>query len=337
MIRFVKKYHLQYGFLLSIILPALFIFQETVAERMLVRFVSVLCYIFSLWIANFILVDFSKNRSKNTFIWFFRIVVAFLLTTSVYIFIGFYIDSTETMLSQVRGEKIYSLKSWLYLCLRLFLLNILVLIIKYLFDTYEEKSQIELENEALKNANLNALHETLKQQLKPHFLFNSLNTLKSLIKRDPELAEQFVNELSQVYRYMLTHQIKKVVSVKEEMDFLNSYLYLLRIRFGESISTSINIPVHVQSAEIPPNTLQILIENSVKHNAFSLKKPLVIKVYYIDEFLVVENNLQYKEENSESSNLGLYNINSRYKLLFNKEIVISKTQDCFKVLLPLFN
>ena len=100
----------------------------------------------------------------------------------------------------------------------------MIILIKYLFDTHAEKRKVALENEVLKRENLNALHEILKQQVNPHFLFNSLNTLKSLTKRDPEQAASFISELSTVYRYMLLHRDKTVVSLKEEIDFLKSYL-----------------------------------------------------------------------------------------------------------------
>jgi len=122
----IEKYHLSIGLLLAITLPGLFVFQETVPERMVIRFISSCIYIFSLWSVNFILVDFNQRADQKK--WILRLVFAFVITTFIYVVIGFTIDSTETMLSQVRGERINSPKSWFYLIVRLSLLNVLVLI-----------------------------------------------------------------------------------------------------------------------------------------------------------------------------------------------------------------
>jgi two-component system LytT family sensor kinase len=187
----------------------------------------------------------------------------------------------------------------------------------------------------LKRENLNALHETLKQQVNPHFLFNSLHTLKSLTKRNPDQAIHFIDELSSVYRYMLLHQDKKIVTIGEEIEFLRSYLYLLKIRFGDAINTEIALPDKLLKHSMPPNTLQLLIENAVKHNALSTKKPLCISIYTKDDYLVVRNNLQFKpEQTSTSSHFGLSNISNRYLLLNGRDIIIKKTEKDFLVLLP---
>ncbi|HEY5826322.1 MAG TPA: histidine kinase [Cyclobacteriaceae bacterium] len=332
----IGKYHLNIGLLLAVTLPGLFVFQETIPERMVIRFVSSCIFIFSLWSINFILVDFNQ-RAYQTKKWYLRLVLAFVITTLIYIVIGFTIDNTETMLSQVRGEKITSPKAWFYLIVRLSLLNGLVLIIKYLFDSNKEKRRIELENAILKRENLAALHEVMKQQLKPHFLFNSLTTLKSLVSRHPEQAVNFISELSAMYRYMLLHQLKDIVDLREEVEFAKSYLVLLEIRYGAAIQTEVKVPEEFLSAPIPPNTLQLLIENAVKHNSLSQQKPLCVSLFVKNSFLIVQNNVRPKRETEESSGIGLSNIENRYKLLFDRGIEIEKTIDFFQVSLPLIN
>jgi sensor histidine kinase YesM len=330
------KYHLDIGLMVAVVLPVLFSFQETLPQRMLIRSVSSGMYILSLWTVNFILVDFTKQLNQsNRITWYVKLVLAFVLTTGSYIIIGFLIDNTGTMLSQVRGEKFTSGKSWFYLIVRLSLLNVLVLTIKYLFDSTKEKRQIELENAFLRRENMAALNEVLKQQLRPHFLFNSLNTLKSLVRHDSALAVDFIDELSSVYRYMLLHQTKEVVALKEEIEFAKSYLMLLSIRFGDSITSEISVPNEFLTASIPPNTLQLLIENAVKHNALSQDRPLHISLCVKDSFLIVWNNIRAKAETEGSSNIGLKNIETRYKLLFKKDILIQKTEARFQVSLPL--
>jgi len=336
--KIINAYHLKAGLLLSLALPAIFVFQETEPERMIIRFISSFLFIFTLWGSNFILVDFKrKHKARIDLAFYGRMIIAFVITYAAYISIGFLVDSTGTMLENVRGANVNSVKSWFYITLRLFLINVFVLIIKYLFDTYEEKRRIEIEYETLKTKNLAALHEVLKQQLKPHFLFNSLDTLKSLVKRNPELAELFITELAAVYRYMISHQSKAVVTLREEIIFLESYLSLLRIRFGDSIKTKINVDNELHSSLIPPNTLQLLIENAVKHNGFSMKNPLSITVFAENNFLTVRNNLQPKEGGNEPSSLGLNNISSRYRLLFKKDIIIQQKDNYFLIQLPIAN
>jgi len=215
------------------------------------------------------------------------------------------------------------------------LFNSLIILIKYLFDINAEKRKIELENEVLKRENLNALHESLKQQVNPHFLFNSLNTLKSLTKRNPAQAVDYIAELYSVYRYMLLHQDKKDVTLRDEIDFLKSYLYLLKIRFGDAITTEISLPGKLLDCSMPANTLQLLIENAVKHNALSLHKPLSISIVADNNYLTVKNNLRSKKEEPSSSHLGLSNISNRYLLLKGKDIIIQKTEEEFIVQLPI--
>jgi len=134
---------------------------------------------------------------------------------------------------------------------------------------------------------------------------------------------------------MLLHQDKKQVHLQEEIKFLESYLFLLKIRFEEAIFTSIEIPEGAYNALMPPNTLQLLIENAVKHNAVSSKKPLFISIFISEEWLVVENNLHPVKASGASSNVGLKNISSRYRLLKSQDIVIRKNEQCFQVFLPL--
>jgi LytS/YehU family sensor histidine kinase len=210
-----------------------------------------------------------------------------------------------------------------------------ILLIKYLFDSNKEKQKIQTENEQLKTESMRAQHEALKQRVNPHFLFNSLNTMKSLIKSDPQLSLAFIDELSSVYRYMLHHQEEILVLVKDEIDFLTSYLYLLRIRFGQSLVTDIKVPEAFLKYRMPPNTLQLLAENAVKHNIFSSKRPLRISIYECEGRLIIENNLQPKIKTQTSSGLGLTNIRSRYLLSAGKDIEIFRDDRCFKVLLPL--
>lgn len=336
---FIQAYHLKEGLFISFLFPIIFFLLNFNSENIPGHFIFSLVITFSFWIINSLLLHFKKNKHTSNF-FFAKSNIVGLLTSSllaiiVYVSFGSLLTYWNILVSAERGNWGTSFKEWYYLCIKIILLNAIIILVKYLADTGERRREVEFENEVLKRENLNAMHEALKQQVNPHFLFNSLNTLKSLTKRSPEKAMNFIDELSKVYRYMLLHQNKNVVMLADEITFLKSYLYLLKIRFGDAINTEINLPEDCLANLMPPNTLQLLIENAVKHNIVSQRKPLSIFVFLQDEFLVIQNNLQPKQIYSVPSGLGLNNISQRYKLILGKDISIEKKQDNFMVFLPL--
>ncbi len=335
----VSRYHLKTGLLVATLFPGIFIFSDSEAHGLFNRFLSSFSYIFILWFINFKLVDFRADKHLKVQTYFTRLavklVLSFIIAVVLYIFIGYSVDQTGNLLSQVSGNHQHSAKAWLFLILRIVFFDGLIILVKFIYDSYEEKRQIEFENEFLKRENLHARHEALKQQVNPHFLFNSLNTLKSLVKRNADQAADFTSELSSIYRYMLLHHDKSIVALRDEIEFSKSYVYLLKIRFGDAINTKIEVNEQLLDSLMPPNTLQLLIENAVKHNAFSIKKPLFISISTNESFLTIENNFQPKAVRAMSSNLGLDNIRSRYLLINGKEISIRRNGDCFQVSLPI--
>jgi PAS domain S-box-containing protein len=190
----------------------------------------------------------------------------------------------------------------------------------------------------LQKENLQSQFEVLRQQVNPHFLFNSLNVLTSLIKLEPNLAEKFTEHLSKVYRYVLENKDNDLVDLKTELDFLDAYLFLLNIRFMDKIVVTINIDKDKHEMLILPLALQLLIENAIKHNSMSKKKPLCIDLY-IDEnsFLNVVNNLQERESYIASTGVGLKNIEHRYQLLEMPAPEFIKTEEKFIAKIPLKN
>ncbi|WP_460981484.1 histidine kinase [Spirosoma fluminis] len=177
----------------------------------------------------------------------------------------------------------------------------------------------------------------LQAQLSPHFLFNSLNSLSSLIADDPIKAERFVDELSSVYRYLLQASDRELTTLATEMKFISSYYHLLKTRYGQGICLQVDIHDTYQEFLLPPLTLQLLVENAVKHNVVSPNNPLTIRIYTDnDGALVVRNNLQRKRLNRlASTKKGLENINLKYKLLNQPAIDICETDDAFDVIVPL--
>jgi LytS/YehU family sensor histidine kinase len=169
----------------------------------------------------------------------------------------------------------------------------------------------------------------------PHFLFNSLNALTNLVYEDQEKAVKFIKQLSEVYRYVLDTRDKEVVSLTEELKFLESYLFLQRIRFGNKLRVTIDLSGDPMLA---PLALQMLIENAIKHNIISEADPLNIRIFSEDGYLTVENNLQKKSVLGErSSGVGLDNIRKRYEFLTDREVKVLETPVSFVVKLPLLN
>ncbi len=174
-----------------------------------------------------------------------------------------------------------------------------------------------IEKEQVEKEHVRSQLESLRTQLNPHFLFNSLNALQSLIDTDKDKAKRFVQELSKVYRYVLEHKDEFVIQLKEEMNFIQSYIYLNKIRFGENLIYNSHITGEALGKFIPPLTLQLLIENAIKHNVISSEKPLHIDVLSQNGNLIVKNNLQLRSEKLLSTGIGLQNLMGRYALINN--------------------
>lgn len=190
------------------------------------------------------------------------------------------------------------------------------------------------EKEELKRDSISAEFETLKNQINPHFLFNSLNTLASLIEENPQTATRFVQKLSNVYRYVLTQKDKQTVLLSEELQFIESYVYLNQIRFGENLRVTIHIEPEQQSKHIATLSLQMLLENAIKHNSISSKHPLFIEIKANDRYVIVKNNLQRKVS-VDSNGIGLNNIVHRYSFLSELPVEIGETAQHFEVKIPL--
>ncbi len=200
-----------------------------------------------------------------------------------------------------------------------------------------QNQQVGVELERTKSDNLSAQYELLKQQVNPHFLFNSLNTLKYMVEsRDPH-AIDFILKLSDFYRYSLENRKQDLIKVVEELQILHAYLFLLKARFEEGLDLSVNINDQHLKSFIPPFTLQLLVENCIKHNVVSVDRPLTVCLYSDKDCIVIENIVQPKRTPESSTGMGLENINERYLHLINKEIRIQKTEKAFTIKLPIIH
>ena len=202
----------------------------------------------------------------------------------------------------------------------------------YFYKAWQEK---KVKEQKIIAGTASAKFDALKNQLDPHFLFNSLNVLTSLIDEDPEQAQNFTTALSKVYRYVLEQKNKDLVSVDEELQFARTYVKLLKMRFEDSIQFEMPETSGFPEGKIVPLSLQLLLENAVKHNVVSSKRPLHIKVFEEGGKLIIQNNIQEKQVVKKSSGVGLRNIRQRYQILSNREVSINQSEGQFMVSLPI--
>ncbi|WP_173003135.1 sensor histidine kinase [Chitinophaga sp. SYP-B3965] len=203
----------------------------------------------------------------------------------------------------------------------------------YIIDKYRESAT---EQEMLEKLHLEQEFDNLKQKVNPHFLFNCFNTLSSLITEDKKMAEEFLDELSKVYRYLLRNNESGMSTVEQEVNFIQSYYQLLKTRHGDSFQMYVKIAPGFMSYELPALSLQLLVENAVKHNVVSKQEPIAITITSTEDgYLVIENNLVKKISKPESTGIGLTNIREKYRLLRRYDIRISELNNRFVVVLPL--
>lgn len=219
--------------------------------------------------------------------------------------------------------------------LRDFLISCIVVGSCYLMHLNKKSRIMLLENQQLRTENLLNQYEALKNQLNPHMLFNSLNTLYALIGETPAKARNYLRELSQVLRYTLQDNETHSVSLEEEMKFVRSYLYLLKMRYEDNLNFDMRLTDETLSRRLPPMSVQMLVENAVKHNEISNRRPLTIRIRSVGKTLEVGNRLQPKLTRDGSTQIGLDNLSKRYRLLFKQDIEVKTENNCFIVVLPL--
>lgn len=209
----------------------------------------------------------------------------------------------------------------------------------YIIHLIRQRQQMALENQQLKAENILNQYETLKQQLNPHMLFNSMNTLRFLVREDPDKAQDYIQELSKVLRYTLQESELKSVSLSVEMGFVKAYIFLQKMRYEDNLLFETAVDSRLEdSVVVPPMSVQLLIENAIKHNEISNRKSLTILIETgKDGWLSVSNRIQPKLTDDDTTGIGLVNLNKRYGLLFKQEIQIVKENGIFCVRIPLIS
>lgn len=240
----------------------------------------------------------------------------------------------RTVLDQVSLEVFFNTERLQFYFIAL-IITLVISLFFHAFHFYKELQKNKLKEQKIIAGTASAQFESLKNQIDPHFLFNSLNVLTSLIEENPDKAQKFTTSLSKIYRYVLDQKDKELVSLEEELNFAGIYIQLLQMRFENSVFVKLPKQLQNPDAKVVPLSLQLLLENSIKHNIVSESKPLTITIYEENNTLVVENNLQRKEVLSTRKGVGLQNIINRYGILTNRNVEIIETNGLFQVKLPI--
>ena len=233
----------------------------------------------------------------------------------------------------------FNIESWNPEMMRQFIWLLTTLFVSFwiykLILSIIKKQESKVKEQKIIAGTASAKFETLKNQIDPHFLFNSLNVLSSLIEENPENAQRFTTALSKVYRYVLEQKDKDLVPIEEELAFAKTYMNLLQMRFENSLTFEISIENIDAEAKVVPLSLQLLLENAVKHNIISEQKPLHIKIYIENDALVIQNNFQKKAVLQDGQGVGIQNIISRYEIITERKVSIEQNENTFTVKLPI--
>lgn len=219
-----------------------------------------------------------------------------------------------------------------------FVVTWLVISVEILKIYHNSMRHMEVEQVRMQKELVRSQYESLKNQINPHFLFNNFSVLTALIHKDADLASDFVTQLSKTYRYILDNSDTEMISLSKELEILDSYLFLLKIRHEEGINVEQRITLDTNRYNLPALSMQMLIENAVKHNKFSKEEPLTIRIYnHTEKAIIVENVNKPKEAPTSTTKIGLENIRSRYNLKSSEQVVVYQSEDLFKVKLPIFS
>jgi len=295
-----------------------------------------LLYTLSLTLVNFYFfeylnhrVDWEKYNQK------YRLVIGVFGSVSITLFTLFIIRIFHKVILEGTSFNEFISTQNLEFYFRSIIITLVISLFFHAFYLYKMVQDKKVKEQKIIAGSASAKFESLKNQIDPHFLFNSLNVLTSLIEESPENAQKFTSSLSKIYRYVLEQKDKELVSVEEELAFAKTYMNLLKMRFENSVFYEVPEKLSHLEGKVVPLSLQLLLENTVKHNIASENKPLNIRIYEEDGFLIIENNYQKKEVLQGRKGLGLQNIVDRYSLITSRKVLIEQNARVFRVKIPI--
>ena len=316
-----------------------FLMNPKTLENYFYGLVICLVYSFFLGISNGFVNKFLSKKYSWTEETTKRTILGIVVTVIVNVIVCYlcgYINFVVIQKTATTGEFFsdkYAFTNW-------FTINIALLASAFLhaksfMEEWKRASRKEVVEQKLIAKSANAQFESLKNQLDPHFLFNSLNVLSSLIDENPNQAQRFTASMSKIYRYVLEQKDKELVTVEEEIEFAKIYCDLLKTRFEDSVNFEFKVKDTDLKSFVVPLSLQLLLENCIKHNFATSSKPLNITIYSENGYLFIENNLQEREQVKDSAGIGLSNIVQRYSLLTKTNVFIEKSNEFFRVKIPI--
>jgi sensor histidine kinase YesM len=303
-------------------------------KRLLVNFLFTMMYTFSLYASNMFLFwkldsyfedKFSVKRLTLGFIGSFLVSLAVIFLMHLFEEVVYNKNSFDYFLANEKPS------SYLASIIITFFVTLSI----YTISFYKAYNENKVKEQKIIAGTANAKFESLKNQIDPHFLFNSLNVLSSLIEENPDNAQRFTISLSKIYRYVLEQKDKELVSVEEELAFAKTYMNLLKMRFENSLFYELPTTAINPDGKVVPLSLQLLLENTVKHNVVSEQRPLHIRIYVESDYLAVQNDYQKKEVLQERQGVGLQNIVNRYGIITNRKVLIIQNEKTFTVKIPL--
>ncbi|HEY1040711.1 MAG TPA: histidine kinase [Bacteroidia bacterium] len=305
----------------------IYIFGFVPLREVITIFIALTIFTFVGWLINIFVLSITKNKER-----WVQYILSYLLTFFFHfgaILVG---RLTNTIPEPPSDDRVTII---IYPVISFFAFNTVTLIIINLLLSQEKRQNAETQIQKLSVANLEAEKKILQQQLQPHFLFNSLSTLKSLIKDNPDEAENYAVKLSEFLRYSIDAHKSELISLEDELQFTEGYIELQKARFPNSFFCTITVSDEILNRKIPVFGLQTLVENAIKHNQFSSKRPLNVKIESFENSIKVTNNKLQNVPHSRGTGTGLSNLNKRYHLIADKEIEIQENSTEFMVILDL--
>src|SRR5574344_411103 len=264
-----------------------------------------------------------------------KFILFYIAVTILFLLLDYSVLVIAKMMAGVPSPFILQY-SGIILLMIIWLLELMMMGLLMAYKFSQDTLELQKKAAKLQSENDLAHYKALQNQLNPHFLFNSLNTLISEITFNPKNAVEYTRKLSDVYRYVLQRQDKTMISLREELDFLNAYIFLHQVRIGDSIVLNLTIPQDCMEKQIPPLSLQLLFENMIKHNTVSPSQKMNVDIFVEDNYLTVKNSIN-RRQNCETSGIGLQNLSDRCRLMTGKNIEIDETEHTFTVKIPFEN
>ncbi|RTY82256.1 histidine kinase [Flavobacterium sp. ZB4P23] len=322
-------------FLVSFLIEFITVGSEVFSPRLYVYFLYCMLYSVTLYLVNAALFVFLDKVFKDNIYAPKRILIGFVSSFFLTLFVIFLLRIFIKVIIERNSFSEFLSNETPQAYIESSIITFIVLLGVHALHFYKAYNENKVKEQKIIAGTANAKFESLKNQIDPHFLFNSLNVLSALIEENPENAQRFTTSLSKIYRYVLEQKDKELVPVEEELAFAKTYMNLLKMRFENSLFYEVPTTAINPEAKVVPLSLQLLLENTVKHNVVSEQRPLYIRIYVDGDYLAVQNDYQKKEVLQDRQGVGLQNIVNRYRIITTRKVLIAQNEQTFTVKIPI--